>query len=492
MKNEARELAAALGTNAPRKFVAAICGAAGAADSTGSWVISTAHPAGPRGSTAPPSGAPREVEGRRDRRARRSARSHRSSTWGRLSRLRSRGGAQAPLAPCSGVRIESVACHLHGRAERIGTHRGRRAPLERLPLRRRFPRRGVPARARGSRQAMFRRFAFIRPFTTGTAPEAARYPPSLPRSPRTRERSPACTGPGSIPRDPAKARVAAPKKALGPIHGLGVRFAGAPGNAVLVVGEGVETVLSVLTALPDLHGAAALSASNLQSFTPPPGVETVLIARDNDSAGERAAARLERRCRERGLNTELLVPTSGDFNDDLLALGPAVLAERIAPSLGSTTRTRAADAWYCQAQERQRQRTRPTRIRTRCASEPTLPRTSPPCKESSNGQHPKFPRSRAHLHETSLRSVGRARPRPGLSLRARRDRTARGSTGAPEKSAKRRSAVSGSSPGPAKPSPCVSSCGPPPSSARDHPDQTAPRAAPSPTRRLTPSGDHRP
>ena len=144
------------------------------------------------------------------------------------------------------------------------------------------------------------------------------------------------------PRDPAKARVAAPKKALGPIHGLGVRFAGAPGNAVLVVGEGVETVLSVLTALPDLHGAAALSASNLQSFTPPPGVETVLIARDNDSAGERAAARLERRCRERGLNTELLVPTSGDFNDDLLALGPAVLAERIAPSLGSTTRTRAA------------------------------------------------------------------------------------------------------------------------------------------------------
>ena len=144
------------------------------------------------------------------------------------------------------------------------------------------------------------------------------------------------------PRDPAKARVAAPKKALGPIHGLAVRFAGAPGNTVLVVGEGVETVLSVLTALPHLHVAAALSAPGLQSFTPPPGLERLLIARDNDPAGEHAGSLLERRCRELGLNTEVLVPTSGDFNDDLISLGPAGLAERIAPSLGSSARTRAA------------------------------------------------------------------------------------------------------------------------------------------------------
>ena len=144
------------------------------------------------------------------------------------------------------------------------------------------------------------------------------------------------------PARPAKARVADPKKALGPIHNHAVRFEGAPGSALLVVAEGIETVLSVLTAIPELHGATALSASNLESFTPPPGVETLLIARDNDSAGERAAALLERRCRGLGLDPRTLVPAGGDFNDDLLALGPAVVAERLTESLDSNTRTRAA------------------------------------------------------------------------------------------------------------------------------------------------------
>ena len=130
---------------------------------------------------------------------------------------------------------------------------------------------------------------------------------------------------------PAKAGVPSPKKALGLIHGHAVRFAGAPESAsLLVVGEGIETVLSVLTALPRLCGAAALSAPGLAAFAPPSGVDRILIARDHDPAGERAAERLAQRCRELGIDAKVLVPAAGDFNDDLLALGPAALAERIA------------------------------------------------------------------------------------------------------------------------------------------------------------------
>ena len=135
------------------------------------------------------------------------------------------------------------------------------------------------------------------------------------------------------PRAPTKASITHPRKALGPIHGHAVRFEVGTNRALLLVGEGIETVLSVLSVVPELPGAAALSAPGLADFTPPPGVERLLIARDNDPAGENAAEGLRLRCRELGIDTTVIVPEGGDFNDDLLALGPAVLAERIATSL---------------------------------------------------------------------------------------------------------------------------------------------------------------
>ena len=60
------------------------------------------------------------------------------------------------------------------------------------------------------------------------------------------------------PRMPAKAGVAAPRKALGRIHGRAVRFGTIPadGLASLVVGEGIETVLSLITAVPEESRAA--------------------------------------------------------------------------------------------------------------------------------------------------------------------------------------------------------------------------------------------
>ena len=139
------------------------------------------------------------------------------------------------------------------------------------------------------------------------------------------------------PRSPAKAGVASPRKALGRVHGLAVRF-GEPADT-LVVGEGIETVLSIVTALPDTLAAAALSAGSLGAFAPPAGVARLVIARDNDVEGERAADRLVRRCARTGVAAVVVEPQGGDFNDDLVALGAHALAARLAPLIDHSPRT---------------------------------------------------------------------------------------------------------------------------------------------------------
>ena len=132
------------------------------------------------------------------------------------------------------------------------------------------------------------------------------------------------------PQRPAKAPVARPRKALGRVHGLAVRF-GAPAAGTLLVGEGIETVLSVVTALPDTVAAAALSAGSLGAFAPPPGLARLIVARDNDPEGERAAERLARRCACAGVAPLVIVPQGDDFNDDLVCLAANALAARLAP-----------------------------------------------------------------------------------------------------------------------------------------------------------------
>ena len=133
------------------------------------------------------------------------------------------------------------------------------------------------------------------------------------------------------PRAPVKAPVAAPRKTLGRTYGLAVRL-GRPAGPLLV-GEGLETVLSVLTAVPALAGAAALAAGSLGAFSPPSGTAPLLIARDGDDEGEAAAERLAMRCAEAGIEATVLVPEGGDFNDDLRALGTGELARRVGRSL---------------------------------------------------------------------------------------------------------------------------------------------------------------
>ena len=130
---------------------------------------------------------------------------------------------------------------------------------------------------------------------------------------------------------PAKAGVASPRKALGRIYGRAVRFGRPADGASLLVGEGIETVLSLVTAVPEITAAAALSAGSLGAFAPPLGLTRLVIARDNDVEGEQAAERLARRCARAGVAACVLVPRGEDFNDDLLALGAPALAARFAP-----------------------------------------------------------------------------------------------------------------------------------------------------------------
>ena len=134
------------------------------------------------------------------------------------------------------------------------------------------------------------------------------------------------------PVQPAKANLARPRKALGRVHGHAVRF-GRPADGTLLVGEGIETVLSLVTAVPSIAAAAALSAGSLGAFAPPPGVARIVIARDNDTEGERAAERLARRCARAGVAATVIVPRGEDFNDDLLTFGPGALAAWTAAAL---------------------------------------------------------------------------------------------------------------------------------------------------------------
>ncbi len=133
------------------------------------------------------------------------------------------------------------------------------------------------------------------------------------------------------PRMPAKAGVAIPRKALGRVYGLAVRFGARCDDAALVVGEGIETVLSLVTAVPEIRAAAALSAGSLGAFAPPPGTARLVIARDNDEDGALAAERLAMRCARAGVAATVIVPIGNDFNDDLVELGAAALRARFAP-----------------------------------------------------------------------------------------------------------------------------------------------------------------
>jgi Toprim domain len=124
-----------------------------------------------------------------------------------------------------------------------------------------------------------------------------------------------------------KARIPAPRRALGHLLGNGVRF-GAATN-VLVAGEGIETVLSLKTVMPTIPMVAALSTSHLAALILPVTLQRLYIACDADAAGWCAFERLANRARVQAIDVRPLRPDLADFNDDLRVLGAAALLEAL-------------------------------------------------------------------------------------------------------------------------------------------------------------------
>jgi phage/plasmid primase-like uncharacterized protein len=119
-----------------------------------------------------------------------------------------------------------------------------------------------------------------------------------------------------------KAPVSDIKMTFGPTVGGAVRLALAKDN--LLVGEGVETMLSVQqeTARPCW---AALTTSGLKALILPDIITSVTICtdRDDNGAGEKAAHLAAQRWRDEGRKVRIALPPNGhkDFNDALMAGG---------------------------------------------------------------------------------------------------------------------------------------------------------------------------
>ena len=122
-----------------------------------------------------------------------------------------------------------------------------------------------------------------------------------------------------------KAPLATPRRALGRLLGNAVRFGRA--TDIMAAGEGIETMLSLRTVLPDLPMVAALSATHLTALVLRPGLRRLYVVQDNDRAGERAAQALGVRAQAEGIEAVALRPHANDFNTDLCRLGrQAVMA----------------------------------------------------------------------------------------------------------------------------------------------------------------------
>jgi putative DNA primase/helicase len=109
----------------------------------------------------------------------------------------------------------------------------------------------------------------------------------------------------------AKAAVPTPRRIIGKLMYGAVRLGDVA--HVLAIGEGVETMASASVALK-LPAWAALTADNLALFDPPPCVDRLVIAADNDPAGLAAAEALRARL---AIEVEIALPPDGaaDWNE---------------------------------------------------------------------------------------------------------------------------------------------------------------------------------
>jgi hypothetical protein len=91
-----------------------------------------------------------------------------------------------------------------------------------------------------------------------------------------------------------------------------------PADKTMLLGEGIETLLSAMKIF-GMPGWAVLSAGNLVQVVLPELVREVVIAADNDAPGLEAAAQAAQRFIREGRTVRIVKPQHcGDFNDMLL------------------------------------------------------------------------------------------------------------------------------------------------------------------------------
>lgn len=94
----------------------------------------------------------------------------------------------------------------------------------------------------------------------------------------------------------------------------------APPDEPIIIGEGIETCLSIALACPEFRILSAVSQGNLGGVWLPPQVRMVVLAGDNDTkpAARRALQRAAERYLDRGLHVRIArSPRGKDFNDVL-------------------------------------------------------------------------------------------------------------------------------------------------------------------------------
>ena len=131
-----------------------------------------------------------------------------------------------------------------------------------------------------------------------------------------------------------RAPIETPRRAMGDLLDHAVRFG--VGGEVMAAGEGIETTLSVRSVLTQMPSMAALSAAHLSAILFPRMLRRLYIARDNDPAGDRAMTVLIERASAVGIETIVLTPRLGDFNEDLRLLGFDVLAAHLRLQVASS------------------------------------------------------------------------------------------------------------------------------------------------------------
>ncbi|MFY9875258.1 MAG: toprim domain-containing protein [Rhodomicrobium sp.] len=137
-----------------------------------------------------------------------------------------------------------------------------------------------------------------------------------------------------------KAPLSEPRRAMGNLLGHGVRFGTA--DDIMAAGEGIETVLSLLSLFPAMPMAAGLSAAHLSALVLPKSLRRLYLLRENDASGAFAEKRLGQRCNDAGIELMVLTSIAKDLNIDLCEAPAHVVKARIVSQMAPEDRIRFA------------------------------------------------------------------------------------------------------------------------------------------------------